>query len=235
MARKGWYEALTNALQKEQTEDTAVMQLATVEEPGTPHVRSLLGRAFITASTLPNLPLILSTTDVRTVKVTQLCYQPCVEVVFWTPSTVEQFRILGRASIVPEPNYRGAYPERDGVVYRELKKEGFDWEAKRVETFDRMSEYMKATWCRPVPGTPLKGGEEEMKKWPVKLPKLGEAENEEDKKNLATALSNFALLLIEPFEVDYLEVGGQPHRRTMFKRGWKIGDSVEFEETLVVP
>lgn len=136
---------------------------------------------------------------------------------------------------MPEPNYGGAYPKPRGVVYEALEKEGFDWEAKRAEIFDRMSGHMKATWCRPTPGTPLKGGEEEMKKWPVKLPKLGEAENEEDKKNLATALSNFSLLLIEPFEVDYLELGVFPNRRTFFKRDWEDEGSVEFEETLVVP
>ncbi|KAG8219316.1 hypothetical protein J3R82DRAFT_197 [Butyriboletus roseoflavus] len=233
MARKGWYEALANALKKEQKEDSAVMQLATVDpSSGTPRVRSVLQRTFITASTLPTLPLILSTTDVRMPKVTELSCERIVEVVYWVPSTVEQFRISGRASIVPDPNYRRAYPARDGFVYEELEKEGFDWEAKRVEMFDRMSGHMKATWCRPVPGTPLKGGEEEMKKWPVKLPKLGEAENEEDEKNLMRALSNFALLLIEPFEVDYLELGVSPNRRTFFKRD---ESSVEFEETLVVP
>lgn len=212
------------------------MQLATFDvSSGVPHVRSLLHRAFITASTLPDLPLILSTTDVRTPKVTQLTGTGRTEVVYWTPSTQEQFRVLGWAAIVPEPDYRGAYPKRVGVVYDKLEREGFDWEAKRVEIFDRMSGHMKATWCRPIPGTPLKGGEEEMKEWPVKLPKLGEAENEEDKKNLATALSNFALLLIEPFEVDYLELGVLPNRRTFFKRDWTDGRSVEFEETLVVP
>lgn len=213
-----------------------VMQLATVEGSlGTPRVRSLLQRSFITASTLPTLPLLLATTDIRTPKVTQLNDQRCVEIVYWVPSTVEQFRILGRASIVAEPNYRRAYPDRVGIVYEALEKEGFDWEAKRVEVFDQMSGHMKATWCRPIPGTPLKGGEEEMKKWPTKLPKLGEAENEEDRKNLVTALSRFSLLLIEPFEVDYLELGVLPNRRTFFKRDWEDESSVEFKETLVVP
>ena len=148
---------------------------------------------------------------------------------------MEQFRILGRASIVPEVGYSGAYPAPKGVVYEALKKEGFDWEAKRVETFDRMSGQMKATWCRPVPGTPLRGGKEEMKKWPETLPKLGEAKDEGERKNLATALGNFALLLIEPFEVDHVEFMVQPDRRTRFERNWEDEGSVEFKETLVVP
>ena len=211
------------------------MQLATIDASGRPRVRSHLQREFITASALPTLPLILSTTDIRTPKVTQLAANAIVEVVFWTPITMEQFRILGRASIVPEVGYSGAYPAPKGVVYEALKKEGFDWEAKRVETFDRMSGQMKATWCRPVPGTPLRGGEEEMKKWPETLPKLGEAKDEGERKNLATALGNFALLLIEPFEVDHVEFMVQPDRRTRFERNWEDEGSVEFKETLVVP
>lgn len=212
-----------------------VMQLATIEAPRTPRVRSLIHRAFLTASTLPTLPLILSTTDIRSPKVVQLTTNPVVEAVYWTPSTQEQFRILGRASVVPAQTYEGSYPAPRGVVYEALQREGLEWETKRVETFDRMSGHMKATWCRPVPGTPLEGGEEEMKQWPVRLPKLGEAKDEGDKRQLEAALGNFALLLIEPFEVDYVEFGVQPERRRLFERDWKDERSVEFKETSLVP
>jgi len=211
------------------------MQLATIEAPSRPRVRSHLQREFITASAYPTLPLILSTTDVRTPKVTQLAANDIVEAVFWTPSTLQQFRILGRASIVPEVGYSGGYPAPRGVVYGALDEEGFDWEAKRVATFDRMSGRMKATWCRPVPGTPLRGGEEEMKKWPETLPKLGEARDEGERENLAKALGNFALLLIEPFEVDRVEFVAPHDRRTRYERDWEDEGSVEFRETLVVP
>ncbi|KAI9569438.1 pyridoxamine 5'-phosphate oxidase-domain-containing protein [Boletus coccyginus] len=235
MKRKGWYEALANALQKEYKGESPVMSLATIQGPSTPRVRTHLQRAFITASAHPTLPLILSTTDVRSPKVTHLAANATTEVVYWTPSTLEQFRVLGRASVVPEVGYPGTYPSPRGVVYEALEKEGFDWEAKRVETFDQMSAHMKATWCRPAPGTPLTRGEEETKGWPEKLPKLGEATDEREKKNLAVALSNFALLVIEPFEVDYIEFRVQPERRTLFERDWEDERAVEFKETLVVP
>ena len=61
---------------------------------------------------------------------------------------------------------------------------------------------------------------------------------DEEKRELETALANFALLLIEPFEVDYLELGVPPDmrdRRTRFERDWKDEHSVKFKETLVVP
>ncbi|KAF8844221.1 hypothetical protein BDN67DRAFT_963354 [Paxillus ammoniavirescens] len=232
--RKGWYNALARAL-KEEGEKGGVFQLATLEAPNAPRVRSLVHREFLTATAIPDLPLLLTTTDVRTPKASQMNAEPRVEAVYWTASTQEQFRIIGRASIVPTPNYQGPYPSPSGRVFDELAKEVFDWEKKRVEVFDSMSGHLKATWCRPVPGTPLEGGEEEMKKWPEKLPKLGEAESEEDKKNLAFALENFALLLVEPFEVDLIELGVQPNKRTNFKRDWEDPNSIEFKETALVP
>jgi len=94
---------------------------------------------------------------------------------------------------------------------------------------------MKAGWCRPVPGTPLgEDGEEEMRRWPQRLPKIGEAVGEEDKRNLEMALSNFALVLVELVEVDYVELGGELDRRTRFERDDSEG-GVGWKATLVVP
>ena len=111
-----------------------------------------------------------------------------------------------------------------------LKKDGIDWESKRSQVFDSMSGHMKASWCRPTPGSKLEGGYEEAKKWPQKLPRLGEAETEEDKKNLEIALGNFALVLIDPFEVDFVELGVNPNQRTKFTR-----DGENWVEEIVVP
>ncbi|KAF8844181.1 hypothetical protein BDN67DRAFT_963289 [Paxillus ammoniavirescens] len=219
--RKGWYNALARALNEEGERG----ELATLEAPNAPRVRSLVHREFLTTTAILDLPLLFTTTDVRTPKVSQMNAEPRVEAVYWTAGTQEQFRIIGRASIIPTPYYQGPYPS----------PKVFDWEKKRVEVFDSMSGHLKATWCRPVPGTPLEGGEEEMKKWPEKLPKLGEAESEENKKNLAFALENFALLLVEPFEVDLIELGVQPNKRTSFKRDWEDPNSIEFKETALVP
>ena len=211
-----------------------VLQLATIEPPNKPRVRSHVHRAFLTASAYPSLPLILTTTDVRTPKVTQLTANPVVEAVYWTSRTLEQFRVLGRAWVVPAMGYAGPCPAAGGVVYEALEEEGFDWEAKRVSTFNALSGHMRASWCRPVPGMPLTGGEEEATRWPEWLPKVGEARDEEEERNVERALAHFALLVIEPFEVDYVEFGVQPNRRRKFERDWE-GRSVEFRETLVVP
>jgi len=93
-----------------------------------------------------------------------------------------------------------------------------------------MSGHMKASWCRPPPGSQLECGYEEAKKWPQNLPKLGEAESEEDKKNLEMALGNFALVVIDPFEVDFVEMGVVPNQRTKFTR-----DGEQWIEEIIVP
>jgi len=109
-----------------------------------------------------------------------------------------------------------------------------DWEGKRRELFGSMSAHMKALWCRPVPGSRLQGQEEEEeRKWPDRLeePKDEDREKdrekyEEDKRNWEVAMDNFALLVIDPSEVDYVELGVIPNRRTRFERkeGGKWGE-----------
>ncbi|KAL4259357.1 FMN-binding split barrel [Pleurotus pulmonarius] len=285
MAAPRWKTAIENALAK--SDKSTVIQISTVSTGGAarPHVRSHIFRSFITPKSLPSLPVLLSSTDARTPKVAQILANPLVEVAWWIEGTQEQFRIFGKASLVPSPDFK---PEADGDVvqtagesfydkcmksgvlsttdavqgdhvkiglnfaYDSLSKEpGFDWEAKRVEVFKTMSAHMKASWCRPTPGTKLPGGYDDAKKWPerVEEPKssdpdvlhaqnivkrltlthnhlsprhshLSEIDYEKKFKDWTTALRNFALVLIEPLEVDYVELGVVPNRRTHF---W-IGD-----------
>ena len=57
-----------------------------------------------------------------------------------------------------------------GSAYAALAKEpNFDWEAKRVEVFKTMSAHMKASWCRPTPGSKLSEDDDEAKKWPERV------------------------------------------------------------------
>ena len=144
---------------------------------------------------------------------------PRVEIAWWIASTQEQFRIAGTAYIIPASSHvqQGIInsPE-DQEAMAELKREGFDWEMKRRAVFDSMSGHMKATWCRPPPGSRLEGRYEEAgKSWPKMLPKLGSKENERE---LEVALGNFALVVIEADDVDWVEMGVIPNRRTRFMR-----------------
>jgi len=90
---------------------------------------------------------------------------------------------------------------------------------------------MRATWCRPVPGSPLIGGEEEANKWPVRLEEPGVDSDEGSKGNWETALTNFALLVIDPYECDYIELGVVPNRRTKFSRT----EDGDWKEEALVP
>jgi pyridoxamine 5'-phosphate oxidase len=215
-----------------------VFQLASIDpNTPTPRVRSHIFRAFLAPSSTPSAPLILTTTDIRTPKVTQFTSNPHVELAWWIEGTQEQYRISGLANVIPYPthplyrhfsdNIQNA-PKSSALAI--LSKEGFQWEEKRVETFKGMSEHMKASWCRPIPGSRLQGGEAEVKKWPVKLEVLADGDEEEAKQNWETALCNFALLIVDPTEVDFVQLGVVPNRRTRF---WKTSDGVWKEEDLV--
>ncbi|KAF5385152.1 hypothetical protein D9615_001080 [Tricholomella constricta] len=231
-----WKTAIVNALSEH--EKAVVIQLASID-PTTPipHVRSHIFRDFIAPKSNPALPLIITTTDIRTPKTTQIISNPHVQIAWWIDSTQEQFRISGLASAIPTPanalykhflhNVRNA---KSTSAVAALSREGFDWEAKRKQMFKSMSGHMKASWCRPVPGTRLEGEEEEARKWPVKLEEPGDDADEETRRNWETALANFALLIVDPTEADFLELGVMPNRRTRF---WKTIDGAWDSEAVV--
>ncbi|KAF8634865.1 hypothetical protein AX15_000620 [Amanita polypyramis BW_CC] len=242
MSTPRWLTAIENALA--QYEKQTVIQLATIDaDASIPLVRSHRFRSFLVPPTSPSLPLIVTTTDIRTPKVSQILSSPHVHVVHWIEGTQEQFRFAGRAVIVPAPNNAlyGHFmddilnsaewdkPESGGGI-AELTRSGFDWEKQRVDLFKSLSGYMKATWCRPVPGSPLTGGEEEAKSWPVKLHEPKSDSDEQSKRNWELALGNFALLIIDPYECDFIELGVVPNHRTKFSR---IEDGDWKEEALV--
>jgi len=221
-----WKTAITTALGD--NEKAAVIQLATIDTYSSaksnitiPHVRSHIFRGFLSAKSTPSLPLLLTTTDIRTPKISQIISNPHIEVAWWIGGTEEQYRIAGLAHIVSAPDHTlHSHFARtvSSPALAALEREGFDWEAKRKDVFNSMNRHMKATWCRPTPGSRLGGGAEEAAKWPEALPKLGEAEGEDEEKNLTMALGNFALVVIDPNEVDYVELGKIPNERTKFTR-----------------
>ncbi|KAK7063947.1 Pyridox-oxase-2 domain-containing protein [Favolaschia claudopus] len=209
---------------------STVIQLASID-PTTPvpHVRSLIFRGFLSAQDNPARPLLLATTDVRTPKTAQMIANPHVQIAWWIDGSQEQYRIAGKAHVVPAPGHTLHKHFMHTIV--PLGSANFDWEAKRIDVFNSMSPVMKASWCRPTPGSRLEGGEEEAKKWPVKIeePKPGD---EEGKRLWEMSLSHFALVVIEPDSVDYVELKPIPNRRTSF---WpsKTSRGVWEEEALV--
>lgn len=143
---------------------------------------------------------------------------------------MDQFRLTGKVTLVPEPA-SGVFHSGGNVAFQRLSASGFDWEAKRVQVFDSLSGRMRASWCRPTPGSPMEGGYEEAEKWPKTVLTTTGAKNEEEKKLVEQALKNFVLVLVEPVYVDWVQLGVVPDRRTLFRRE----DDESWTETIVVP
>jgi len=210
-----------------------VFQLATTDETGTPRVRSLINRAFLVPHSSTAHPLLVASTDIRTPKVQHIAHAHTVELAWWINATQDQFRISGPARVFAAPEHSIFSPPRDApdsAGIKALEATGIDWEAKRRELFDAVSEQMRATWCRPPPGSVLKGGYEEMNDWPAKVPKPSDAKTETEKKLAELALSNYAIIVIEPSYVDWAQLAIKPNRRTFF-----TCEGVDWKEKIVVP
>ncbi|EPQ53402.1 hypothetical protein GLOTRDRAFT_116906 [Gloeophyllum trabeum ATCC 11539] len=207
MASPLWLRALHKTLNKH--DKVSVFQLATFDAQNVPHARSQIYRTTFTPQSHPNYPLLISSTDIRTPKVSELISNPTnpsssSEMCWWIDKTSEQFRITSRTYVIHSPSHP-FYARFDWKTLPRMKalveEDKVDWEAKWKEMYESMSGHMKASWLRPPPGSVLEGGYEESKKW-VEKRALWEK-----------AFSNFALMVVEPVRVDYLEMGIVPNRR----------------------
>ena len=90
---------------------------------------------------------------------------------------------------------------------------------------------MRATWARPVaPGSVLESYDVP-NQWSREVPATTEANSEEEKKQVQDALHNFAVVLVEPFKVDWVQLGEKPNRRTVFTRN----DEDKWDEEIAAP
>jgi pyridoxamine 5'-phosphate oxidase len=223
------------------------MQVATLDskrfDGPVVRVRSQVFREFMESPTNPSIPLLVTTTDIRTPKVSQLTADPISEIAWWIEGASQQFRILSDIFLVPaldNPHYARwrhvLATAQPGTALGLFKEE--DWEARRVALFRTMSAHMKASWCRPVPGSVLKGGEDEAKSWPERVEEPNESMSEEEykmaKRNWDAALSNFALMLVDPIEIDFVDVGVNPNTRSLFTKTLD-GINVTWNEQALVP
>lgn len=125
---------------------------------------------------------------------------------------MHQYRIRGRAFILPHPSHPlfAQFPHSRLSPYSSGKESTtkFDWDSERVRIFRKMSPALRASYCRPTPGTPLShggenGGDIDPKDFPSELPTDLEAKTTEEKELIKIALLNMALIVIEPFEIDW--------------------------------
>ncbi|KAH8991943.1 pyridoxamine 5'-phosphate oxidase-domain-containing protein [Lactarius akahatsu] len=218
MTTPRWYTALQQAVA--QHSNSSLFQLATVDDAGKPCIRSLIHRAFLVPPSRPAFPIFVTSTDIRSAKVRQIAHADTVELVWWINATLDQFRISGLARVFASPQRSIPHTAVECGGINALEMSGVDWEAKRRELFDAVSEEMRASWCRPA-GMPLKVGEEN--DWPTTVPKPNEAKTDREKELAELALSNYAIIAIDPLRVDWVQLGTKPYQRTFFNRtedGW---------------
>ncbi|GAA5824749.1 hypothetical protein JCM3770_007143 [Rhodotorula araucariae] len=158
---------------------------------------------------------LVITTDARSPKARQLASQPAVEIAWWLAATQHQFRLVGRAHVLPSPALATSaafpFPADQLAPYAP----GFSWEAERARQFRRLSPELRASFCRPVPGTPLSQWAGSLDDLPATLPEWADkAESDEQKRQIDEAFKNFALVVIDCTEVDLVDLGAQPNTRT---------------------
>ncbi|KAJ3499747.1 hypothetical protein NLJ89_g10063 [Agrocybe chaxingu] len=231
MASPRWKIAIEKALSQYKQQN--VMQVATLDTSSSlgtiSRVRSQIFRDWLESPQNASLPLLLTSTDIRAPKVSQLTASSKAEVVWWIEGTAQQFRIIADIYTVPHPEH-ALHSHFLDVLAKSESGTGLalfineDWEARRVALFKTMGAHMKASWCRPVPGSPLKGD-----------PAAGKEKYEEAKRNWETALGNFALMIIDPIEVDFVDLSTSPDKRTLFTKKVSADDGVQWEETDLVP
>ncbi|KAH7338798.1 pyridoxamine 5'-phosphate oxidase-domain-containing protein [Rhizoctonia solani] len=205
-----------------------------------PRVRHIVHRGILTSHSAQ--PILISTTDVRSPKVHQLRSHPSkkgptAEIAWWIAEEVVQFRIAARVHVLPAPSHalHSKFPFSElsrnsgGDSGPDAPETTQDWEALRIRTYNNLSPIIRASFARPVPGSPLTNPAE-AEKWPQKLPEKGKEETEEEKKLVKEALENFSLLLLEPLQVDFIEFSVVPNRRTQ----WSF-DGRKWDEQAVVP
>lgn len=202
------------------TADIVVYTLATVED-GMPRARTVVHRGFFMHD--PARPLLYTNTDVRTPKVQQLHASPASEAVFYFPETHSQMRITARTHVLPAPSH----PWRVHFPAPHLSAGGttpIDWDERRLHAFYAISPVRRASFASlAVPGTPLDGEEEQ-------TPLGTDAGTAEESQRLQRALDHFALVVLEPLAVDYLQLSS-PMRRSV----WHRTDNGEWEESAVAP
>ncbi|KAG9096359.1 hypothetical protein FRC06_008751 [Ceratobasidium sp. 370] len=236
-----WLSHLTVILAE--NKKSTIYALATVDTEGRspiPRVRHVVHRDILT--THPTRPLLITTTDVRSTKVHQLRTHPNTsgptsEAAWWIAPASVQFRISARTHILPAPSNQlhSDFPLQllssagGGDSGPEYPETAADWEKFRIKTFNALPAFLRASFARPIPGSVL-ANQEDAQIWPNSLPESDKAESEEDRRHIKEALENFALLVLEPLEVEFLELGVEPNRRTR----WNLSEK-EWKESSVVP
>lgn len=182
-----WRSPLARALHRNRSlVYSRYVQLATVQLDGRPANRTVVFRGFLDDSN--QLKFI---TDSRSEKVPQIQAHPCGEVCWYFPKTREQFRLLGQLTLVTdevtEENLAKAR-QRQWVELSDAARLQFAWPPSRQERLTQSAA------PEEIPDDPFSPPSPD----PI------------------APLPNFCLLLLDPTQVDHLELRGDPQNRYVY-------------------
>ncbi|CAG7853902.1 SubName: Full=Uncharacterized protein {ECO:0000313/EMBL:CCA67921.1} [Serendipita indica DSM 11827] len=195
-----------------------------------PRARSVVHRSFVELygeKKESGAVILQTTTDIRSAKTSQMRHRqnppssenkPDAEIVWWFSTPNVQFRLSCYTHLLPAAGHpwRDAFP----IDLTGRRENGVDWEQVRVDAFNALSPFLRASFARPPPGSVL-DDPEEAKTWPVELPQLDEQGADPRVKE---AFEHFAVVYLEVDAVDVVDLGVVPNQRSLYRRqrqgGW---------------
>jgi PPOX class probable FMN-dependent enzyme len=176
------------------------LQLATVRADGRPANRTVVFRGFLEDTN--QLKFVI---DSRSEKAEQIEHQPWGEACWYFPDTRQQFRLAGSLTLVGSDTRSVAPLGHRSDSERELA---------RQKTWQELSDAARLQFAWPHPG------ETRAEDAGAFSPPPPDA---------VSPLPNFCLLLLDPVQVDRLELRGEPQNRWLYRR-----DSSQAWSTLAI-
>ncbi len=174
-----WRSLLSRAIHLHRSQPQArYFQLATVTKEGLPANRTVVFRGFYFETNM--LQII---TDTRSEKIIHTEHQPWGEFCWYFEKTREQFRLLGKLTVV-------LASEKDEKPQQ-----------ARYAAWKNLSESGRSQFAWPHPKHPRSENKNDFI-----------VENLDDNK----PLDNFCLMLLEPLQVDHLQLKGDPQNRCLY-------------------
>jgi hypothetical protein len=194
-------------------------------------------------------------------KSSHLSHNPTMEIAWWLDPAGVQFRISGKAFCLPNQSTpEGSARVEDALKQLRTQGQESEpgwWEKERMRVWkEGMSGHLRASFARPSPGKSL-DEVSEPDTWPTRLdaesvcprpcrpcvPTLADhlacytmvsdapQDDPDEKKQIESALRNFALVAIQVDAFEYLVLSETPNRRTQ----WIRQDDGSWEERKVAP
>ncbi len=185
-----WRSVLAHALHAHRHQpESRYLQLATVDRQQRPTNRTVVFRGFWAETNW--LKFI---TDTRSQKFMHIQEQPWVEVCWYFPKTREQFRIAGQLHAMIHDNDESSHPPNQGT-------------SPRVQQWRELSDAARLQFAWPTPQESRES--DKATHQGLFNPEPPDPQNPP---------SNFCLLLLEPYQVDYLKLRGNPQNRYLYTR-----------------